>query len=63
MAKLYVSITVDWEGEHFRDLEDLRTTRAAIQRSLGAAAPLTHFICPTYWLISALPVDPGATSP
>jgi hypothetical protein len=59
MAKLYVSITVDWEGEHLRDLEDLRTTRDAIQESLGAAVPLTHFICPTYWLSPDQPVDPA----
>ena len=59
MAKLYVSITVDWEGEHLRDLEDLRTTRDAIQQSLGAAVPFTHFICPTYWLSPDQPVDPA----
>lgn len=59
MAILYVSITVDWEGEHFRDLDDLRTTRGAIQQSLGAAAPFTHFICPTYWLSPEQPVDPA----
>jgi hypothetical protein len=59
MAKLYVSITIDWEGEHLRDLDDLRTTRDAIQQSLGAAVPFTHFICPTYWLGSAQPVDPA----
>ena len=59
MAKLYVSITVDWEGEHFRDLDDLRTTRDAIQQSLGAGAPVTHFICPTYWLSPEQPVDPA----
>ena len=50
MAKLYVSIVVDWEGEHFRDLGDLHATRDAIQTSLGFTVPFTHFICPTYWL-------------
>lgn len=50
MAKVHVSIAVDWEGEHFRDLDDLRATRAAIQASLGSQVPFTHFICPTYWL-------------
>jgi hypothetical protein len=59
MAKLYVSITIDWEGEHFRDLEDLRTTRDAIQQSLGAAVPFTHFICPTYWLNPDRVIDPA----
>lgn len=58
-SKLYVSITVDWEGEHFRDLGDLLTTRAAIQASLGAAVPFTHYICPTYWLVSHARVDPS----
>ena len=41
-SKLYVSITVDWEGEHFRDLGDLHATRAAIQTSLGARVPFTE---------------------
>jgi len=50
MAKLYVSIAVDWEGEHFRDLGDLHAAREAIQTSLGTTVPFTHFICPTYWL-------------
>ncbi len=58
MAKLYVSITVDWEGEHFRDLDDLRATRGSIQASLGFDVPLTHFICPTYWLPSRRLADP-----
>ena len=58
-SNLFVSITVDWEGEHFRDLGDLQTTRAAIEVSLGARVPFTHYICPTYWL-GALPhVDPA----
>lgn len=50
MAKVHVSIAVDWEGEHFRDLDDLRATRDAIQTSLGFVVPFTHFICPSYWL-------------
>ena len=50
MAKLFVSIVVDWEGEHFRNLQDLLATRRAIQNSLGSRVPFTHFICPTYWL-------------
>lgn len=59
MAKLYVSITVDWEGEHFRDLGDLHETRASIQHSLGARTPLTHYICPSYWLEPHASIDPA----
>lgn len=58
-SKLYVSITVDWEGEHFRDLGDLQTTRAAIEVSLGAGVPFTHYICPTYWLGPQPQLDPA----
>ncbi|MEZ4453492.1 MAG: hypothetical protein R3B09_28790 [Nannocystaceae bacterium] len=58
-SKLVVSITVDWEGEHLRDLGDLQATRAAIERSLGAGVPFTHYICPTYWLGAQLPPDPA----
>ncbi|NVB41445.1 hypothetical protein G6O69_26640 [Pseudenhygromyxa sp. WMMC2535] len=58
-SKLYVSITIDWEGEHFRDLADLQTTRATIQASLGAPAPFTHYICPTYWLSPRSRLDPA----
>ncbi len=58
MAKVHVSLTVDWEGEHFRDLDDLRATRAAIQASLGFVVPFTHFICPTYWLPGRRLADP-----
>jgi hypothetical protein len=60
MAKLYVSIAVDWEGEHFRDLGDLHVMRRAIQASLGITIPLTHFICPTYWLHPGSSTDPAA---
>ncbi len=59
MAALYVSITVDWEGEHFRTLDDLQATRAAIEASLGARVPVTHYICPTYWLHSRAGTDPA----
>lgn len=58
MAKLYVSIAVDWEGEHFRDLGDLHAAREAIQASLGTSVPFTHFICPTYWLDPRPVVEP-----
>ena len=60
MATLHVSIVVDWEGEHFRDLGDLRAVRDAIQTSLGRTVPFTHFICPTYWLEPHTPVDPAS---
>lgn len=60
MSKLYVSVVVDWEGEHLRDLDDLHTTRTTIEASLGIAVPLTHFICPTYWLHPIACRDPAA---
>jgi hypothetical protein len=60
MSKLHVSIVVDWEGEHLHDLDDLRATRSSIEASLGAAVPLTHFICPTYWLHPIRCSDPAA---
>lgn len=59
MATLFVSITVDWEGEHLRDVHDLQATRAAIQASLGARVPFTHYICPTYWLGARRGADPA----
>ncbi len=59
MATLFVSVTVDWEGEHFRTLNDLQATRAAIRSSLGAHAPVTHYICPTYWLHDRAGTDPA----
>jgi hypothetical protein len=60
MATLFVSIVVDWEGEHFRDVGDLRAARDAIQTSLGKTVPFTHFICPTYWLQPHASLDPTA---
>ncbi len=59
MATLFVSVTVDWEGEHLRSLDDLQATRAAIRASLGAHVPFTHFICPTYWLHARAGTDPA----
>lgn len=59
MSTLHVSIVVDWEGEHLRDLDDLTTTRSTIEASLGAALPFTHFICPTYWLHPIRCTDPA----
>jgi hypothetical protein len=59
MSTLHVSIVVDWEGEHLRDLDDLHTTRSTIEASLGLALPLTHFICPTYWLHPIRGIDPA----
>lgn len=43
--KVIVCLTVDWEGEHFRNLHDLKSL-------LGKYAidiPVTHFICPAYF--------------
>lgn len=57
-SKLYVSITVDWEGGTSAISLNIQATRAAIQASLGAEVPFTHYICPTYWLGSRAGVDP-----
>jgi len=47
MAKLYICISVDWEGEHFKNLHDL----AHLRKSIGVDTPVTHFICPSYFTI------------
>lgn len=38
-------LTVDWEGEHLKNVQDLISTRKMIGREI----PLTHFICPNYF--------------
>ena len=56
--KLYISVTVDWEGRRFdeettpylkQNLEGLVLLREEIKK-LGFDIPWTHFITPNYWL-------------
>lgn len=44
-SKLIFNLTVDWEGEHFRNLHDL----VSVRKKIGAEVPVTHFICPAYF--------------
>ncbi len=41
-----INISVDWEGEHLRNICDLDEVRKQIGRDI----PITHFICPSYFL-------------
>lgn len=43
--KILISISVDWEGEHFDNLHDL----IALRKKIGWHIPCTHFICPAYF--------------
>ncbi len=45
MQKVIITITVDWEGENFRNLNELLELR----RKIGNKIPITHFICPAYF--------------
>lgn len=49
MGSLYVSLTVDWEGENFNNILDFIEMRKNIEKTLRKKIPFTHFICPTYW--------------
>lgn len=46
MGKVLMNISVDWEGEHLRNICDLDEVRKQIGRDI----PITHFICPSYFL-------------
>jgi hypothetical protein len=54
MAKVVMTLTVDWEG-WFLDPRDLKAMRAlyaqleVLQNSLGEPIPITHFICARYF--------------
>lgn len=45
MAKINICLTFDWEGEHFKNWEDLLNVR----RLIGNEIPISHFICPAYF--------------
>jgi len=45
VGKIIFSLTIDWEGEHFRNLSDL----FAVRKRIGEHIPVTHFICPAYF--------------
>ncbi len=46
MGKVLINLSVDWEGEHLRNICDLDEVRKQIGRDI----PITHFICPSYFL-------------
>ena len=46
MGHIYVSITVDWEGEELRHVDEL----IKIRKRIGNEIPFTHFICPNYFV-------------
>lgn len=46
MSTIYITITVDWEGEHVLNLNDL----VQFRKKIGTHIPITHFICPTYFI-------------
>ena len=46
MGKVIILLTVDWEGEDINSISDL----VYVRRNIGYDIPLTHFICPTYFL-------------
>lgn len=43
--KIIFSLTVDWEGEHFKDINDLKGMR----NHIGNNIPITHFISASYF--------------
>lgn len=53
MGKVYICITVDWEGEHLNNVEEL----ISIRKKIGSDIPFSHFICPNYFTSYANPVD------
>ncbi len=47
MPKIQINFSIDWEGESLFELKDLIKFR----RKLRYEIPITHFICPAYYLI------------
>lgn len=45
MGKIYICITVDWEGENLKFVDDL----LKIRKEIDSDIPFTHFICPNYF--------------
>jgi len=46
---IFITFSVDWEGENFHNLNDFLLLR----KRLGKEIPFTHYICPTYFLKNA----------
>ena len=55
MPRIYIAVTTDWEGAHFRNLKELRK----IRQEMGWELPVTHFICPAYFT-RQMPEDKAA---
>jgi len=49
MGKLYITVSVDWEGEDFSGVKALQQVRHELEKSLKRRVPFTHFICPSYF--------------
>lgn len=45
VQKVIICLTVDWEGEHFRNLHDLKS----LLGKYASDVPVTHYICPAYF--------------
>ena len=45
MSKIIFTLSADWEGEHFKDLNDFK----GIRKFIGTDIPVTHFISPSYF--------------
>lgn len=43
--KVTICLTVDWEGEHFKNIYDLKS----LMHKYAGDVPVTHFICPAYF--------------
>jgi len=56
LSKVSLLLSVDWEGEDFSSLRDLY----ALRREIGDDVPLTHFVCPAYFV--KYPSAPGIVS-
>jgi hypothetical protein len=60
MARVIMTITVDWEGIYLepRDLNAMKAFYAqleVLQKSFGASIPITHFICVRYFTGTDIP--------
>ena len=44
-TSFYITVTVDWEGEHFNNIDDT----VYVRNALGDNIPVTHFMCPAYF--------------
>ena len=51
MRTIYITVTVDWEGDTLGNtLSKFIQIRTDINSLMGFEVPMTHFICPNYWL-------------